>query len=73
MVQNAEKVKLKSLQSFIGILYFECKTVAPGRAFCRRLIDAIIGIKKPHHFIRFSSGMLDDLVIWQQFLENSMG
>lgn len=68
-----KKVKLKSLQSFIGILYFACKTVAPGRAFCRRLIDAIIGIKKPHHFIRVSSGMLDDLVIWQQFLENSMG
>lgn len=72
-VQNAEKVTLKSLQSLIGLLNFTCKTVAPGGAFCRRLIDATIGIKKPHRFIRANKGMRDYLAMWQQFLDQYNG
>lgn len=54
----------KSLH-LISLLNFACKTVAPGRIFCRRLIDATIGIKRPHHFIRVNRGMWEDLAIWQ--------
>lgn len=44
-VMISKKVSLKALQSLIGLLNFACKTVALGRAFCRRLVDATIGIK----------------------------
>lgn len=72
-MQIAEKVQTKLLQSLIGLLNFAYKTVAPGRAFCRRLIDATIGIKKPHHFIRVNRGMREDLAVWQQFLDQYNG
>lgn len=72
-VMISKKVSLKALQSLIGLLNFACKTVAPGRAFCRRLVDATIGIKKPYHMIRVNQGMKADLAVWQQFLKHFNG
>jgi hypothetical protein len=69
----SKKSTLKSFQSLIGLLNFACKTVAPGRAFCRRLIDATIGIKKPHYMIRINSSIKQDLAVWEQFLANFNG
>lgn len=68
-----QKVTLKFLQSLIGLLNFACQVVAPGRAFCRRLIDATMGIKKQHHRIRVTAEMKHDLQVWQQFLANYNG
>lgn len=68
-----EKVTLKFLQSLIGLLNFACQVVAPGRAFCRRLINATMGIKKQHHRIRVTAEIKHDLHIWQQFLANFNG
>lgn len=68
-VVTSKKVTLKTLQSLIGLLNFACKTVGPGRAFSRRLIDATIGIKKLYHMIRVNKAMKADLAVWQQFLE----
>ena len=37
---------LREIQSIIGLLNFACQVVVPGRAFCRRLIDATCKVKK---------------------------
>ena len=37
-------VKLKELQSLIGLLNFTCQVIVPGRAFLHRLIDLTKGI-----------------------------
>lgn len=42
------------MQSLLGTLNFACRVIAPGRAFCRRLIASTIGVKKPFHKIRMS-------------------
>ena len=39
------KITLKDLQSIIGKLNFACKAILPGRAFCRRFIDATSSVK----------------------------
>ena len=47
-----KKIKLKELQSLIGLLNFACLVVCPGRTFLRRLIDLIKGIANPSFYIR---------------------
>lgn len=73
VLSHRKKVSLRELQSLIGRLNFACKAVAPGRAFCRRLINATIGVKKPHHRIRVSAAMRQDLLVWQNFLADFNG
>ncbi|XP_070199530.1 uncharacterized protein [Littorina saxatilis] len=67
------KVTLRQLQSLIGKLNFACRAVVPGRAFCRRLIDATRGVKRPFHHIRITAAMREDLKVWSSFLETHNG
>ena len=73
ILKKGKKISLRELQSLIGKLNFACRAIAPGRAFLRRLIDATIGIRCPHHRIRVSNAMVADLQVWQLFLENFNG
>ena len=68
-----EKVTLKIMQSLIGSLQFACKAIVPGRPFCRRLIDSICGLTKPHHHLRINQGIRQDLAIWLQFFQDFNG
>jgi hypothetical protein len=70
---NSKKQTLKSFQSLIGLLNFACKTIAPGRTFCRRLIDATIGTTQPYHRIRINTQIKQDLQVWNHFLANFNG
>ena len=70
---NLKKITLRELQSLIGLLNFACQVVAPGRAFCRRLIDATCKVCKPHHKIRVSNAMKEDLKVWISFLAQYNG
>lgn len=70
---SRKKITLRDLQSLLGYLNFACRVIRPGRAFCRRLIDATVGIKKPHHKIRVKRSMRADLCLWQEFLLNYNG
>ena len=72
-VLQAKKVTLKQLQSLLGLLNFACRVVAPGRAFCRRIIDSTVGVKKQHHKIRVTINMKHDLLVWTQFLQHYNG
>ena len=70
---NSKKITLRELQSLIGVLNFACQVIVPGRAFCRRLIDATFNLHRPNHKTRLTKGMKDDLKIWLRFLENYNG
>jgi hypothetical protein len=73
IIISSKKVTLRSLQSLIGLLNFACRVIAPGRAFCRRLIDATSGIKKQHHKVRVTQAMKADLQVWISFLRDYNG
>lgn len=73
LTRYKKKITLRQLQSLLGKLNFACRAVVPGRAFCRRLIDATMGLKKPHHKVRVTASMVEDLKVWQSFLEHYNG
>ena len=68
-----EKCKLKQMQSLIGSLNFACRAIVPGRPFCRRLINATCGLKKPHHHLRITVEMKKDMKLWLQFFKDFNG
>lgn len=72
-ILGKEKVTLRVMQQLIGVLNFACRAIAPGRPFCRRLINSICGLSKPHHHIRVNAGMRQDLNMWRQFFEKFNG
>ena len=66
-ILHREKVTLREMQSLIGALNFACRAIVPGRPFCRRLINSICGLTKPHHRLRINRGIRQDLFMWKQF------
>ena len=66
-----KKATLREVQSLTGLLNFACSV--PGRAFLRRLIDLTVGIQSPHHLIRLSKDVKEDLKVWQSFLSHFNG
>lgn len=68
-----KKVMLSQLQALVGLLNFCAKAIPGARAFNRRFYDAMIGIKKPHHFIRINGGMREDMRMWLEFLSKFNG
>jgi hypothetical protein len=67
------KTTLKKMQSLIGVLNFCCRAIAVGRPFCRRLINSICGLSKPHHHIHVKKEIRQDLAMWLVFLQNYNG
>ena len=66
-------VRLKELQSLIGLLNFTCQVIVPGRAFLRRLNDLTKAVRQPHHHIRLCKGSKQDLLLWIRFLDEFKG
>ena len=58
------------LESAVGFLSFAAKIVIPGRAFLRRLFDAI---RRPVAMIRITKHMKADLLWWKAFLKDWNG
>jgi hypothetical protein len=73
LLSYRKKVTLKELQSICGSLAFCAKALPAGRAFSRRLYMATTKASKPHHFIRITTGMRNDLLMWKMFLEKFNG
>jgi len=71
-VLHVRSLKLKDLQSVIGKLSF-ATSVVPARAFLRRLIDKLSKHTVPHHHVKITKEMKDDLDIWIQFLAEYNG
>lgn len=68
-----DRTTLRDMQSLIGSLNFACRAIPPGRPFCRRLINAIKGLTKPHHHLRVTKSIKADLNMWNVFLREFNG
>ena len=73
LVLTKDKVTLKIMQSLIGTLNFFCRAIVPGRPFCRRLINSICGLTKPHHHLRITKDIRLDLLVWLHFFRHHNG
>jgi hypothetical protein len=62
LLLGCKNTTLREIQSIIGLLYFACQVVIPGRPFCRRHIDATCKVKKSWHKVRIS--------VWLNFLDS---
>ena len=69
-ILSSRKITVLKLQRACRILNFLCRCIVPGRAFTRRLYTYYSTSMKPHHHIRVSTEMKEDLKIWIQFLNN---
>ncbi|KAM9324440.1 uncharacterized protein PAF06_000477 [Gastrophryne carolinensis] len=67
------KVTLQQLQSILGKLNFACRVLPMGRVFTRRLSLATVGVREPHHFIRLTAALKEDIRMWITFLESFDG
>lgn len=72
-ILGKKKVTLRELQSLVGSLNFCARAIPPARAFNRRFCDAMRGIAHPGHFIRVSSEMKEDVLMWLSFIEKFNG
>ena len=70
---HSRTVKLKVMQSAIGILQFSTSVITPGKAFVRRLIDTTLGIKKPFHYVTLSADAKKDIQMWYSFFKYHNG
>ena len=67
-------VSLKSLQSLAGLLSFLCRPIPSGRAFLRRLFEAIPGGNTAGgHMIPITRDIREDLTVWLDFLMHYNG
>ena len=72
-VRQKPKVVLRDMQSLIGSLQFACRAIVPGRPFIRRLINSICGLTRPHHHLRVTKAMKNDLEMWLAFFQQFNG
>jgi hypothetical protein len=68
-VLTKNKITLTVLQSILGILNFFTKAIPVGRTFNCRLYQAQTQAKLPHHFVRLTKELKEDLVMWLTFLK----
>ena len=68
-----KKGHFKRVATLCGTLNFACQVVVPGRAFLRRMFDLCKGLRKPHHRIKLSRAVKEDLKVWKEFLVNFNG
>lgn len=70
---SRKKMSLKELQSLVGKLNFFGQAVRSSRAFLRRFYDSMTPLKKPHHVLRLSRELKEDLALWLEFLVDFNG
>ena len=67
---NRATISHQELESAVGFLSFAAKIVIPGRAFLRRLFDAL---RKPIAVHRITPAMKADLLWWSTYLDDWEG
>ena len=74
-ILSKKKIKLKDLESIIGLMAFCAKAIPSARAFIRRFYDLIASVKskKPYYLVRINNEVKSDVLVWLQFLKNFNG
>ena len=61
------------LDSLLGILFYACRVVVPGRSFLQQLLGITHGACRPHHHIRINQSARLDISWWDAFLSHWNG
>ena len=75
VVAGHSKITKRRPQSLIGKLNWATQVIYGGRFYLRRLLDKVVGLKKPFHRTRVTRDMQADIQWWLQYLSvynNSM-
>jgi hypothetical protein len=62
---SKRKVTLKEMQPLTGSLAVCNRALPSGKTFNRPLYGSFKNDSKPHHFIRLTKGIREDLQMWQ--------
>ena len=65
---NKRTATKKELQSLAGTLEDAARIIVPGKAFLRRIYDAVASLSKSHHHIRLNSDVRSDIAWWLTFM-----
>jgi hypothetical protein len=71
--KHRKKIKLRELQSLVGLLNFACLVVCLGRLFLRQLIDLTRNITNPFYFVKLNCEARADLHAWSVFIQSFSG
>ena len=63
------KATILQIQRLAGFLNFLCKCIVPGRAFTTCLYALTAGKLKPYHHVKIPSDVIQDLLMWKEFIE----
>jgi len=66
-------LRLKELQSLLGLLNFACRVIVPGRAFMQRLYRLTANVTHPRHHVTLNKESRRDLTAWKVFIDHFNG
>lgn len=72
-ILGLSKITLKNLQALVGSLNFFSRAIRSARAFNRRFYDLTVKVRQPHHFIRLTKEVKEDIGVWVSFLQSFNG
>lgn len=74
-LMTKKRVRIKDLESIVGLMAFCSKAIVSSRAFMRRFYDVIAAVKnkKPQYSIRLNHELREDISVWLEFLRNFNG
>jgi hypothetical protein len=74
-IMDNKKIKLKELESIIGLMAFCARAIPSARAFLRRFYDLFlwVKVKKPFYYVRINQESKADAKAWLDFLQNFNG
>lgn len=69
-IQSSKKIKVKDLESIVGLMAFCARAIPSARAFSRRFYDVIssVNFRKPYFFVRINQEIKEDARVWGEFL-----
>jgi len=65
------RASLRQLQRLAGILAFASNVVSSGRPYQQRVLDLLRSVRRPHHKIRLSKDVKDDIQWWLTILDHT--
>ena len=71
--QQKRHTTTKQLQTLAGKLNWGAQVIRGGRAFLRRILDAVGTLKHPKHKVKLEPGFFCDIEWWRSFLDRFHG
>ena len=65
------RASLRQLQCLAGILSFTSNVVSSGRPYQQRVLDLLRSVRRPHHKVRLSTDVKNDIKWWLTILDHT--